>query len=109
MIIGTAMPFFWDGSQHYLSLDAYSYSQYARTAQCETEYTCWFCGGLHMHLWRDSSIHKLKKMWSTVPYQDSDCIITDHAGKALHSYCVQIGVGDLVGIESERSDVSQAA
>jgi hypothetical protein len=62
-----------------------------------------------MHLWRDSSIHKLKKMWSTVPYEDSDCAITDHVGKALNSYCVQIGVGGIAAIDSEESDGSQAA
>jgi hypothetical protein len=60
-------------------------------------------------LWRDSSIHKLKKMWSTVPYEANDCIITDKVKKALNSYCVQIGVGDIIYINSERSDIDQAA
>jgi hypothetical protein len=48
-------------------------------------------------------------MWSTVPYLANDCIITDYMGKALNSYCVQIGVGDLVQIDTEKSDIAKAA
>jgi hypothetical protein len=91
-----------------LLIISFVYLQYQRTEQCIKNDHCFFCGGLHNMLWRESSIHKLKKMWSTVPYLANDCIITDYIGKALNSYCVQIGVGDLVEIDTEKSDIATA-
>ena len=54
---------------------------------------CYFCGGGHAMLWRNSSLHKLEKIWSSRPYDDGDCRLTT---TELKSYCVNIGVGSFV-------------
>jgi hypothetical protein len=47
--------------------------------------------------------HKLKEMRSKMPYDDADCLISQTP--SVKSYCVNIGLGDLYRIESERSDI----
>jgi hypothetical protein len=64
---------------------------------------CWFCGGTHSMLWKGTSVHKLKEMWSKVPYNDADCQIS--STPSVKSYCVNIGLGGLYSIKSERSDI----
>jgi hypothetical protein len=73
---------------------------------CRSETQCWFCGGAHSMLFRGSTVHKLREMWSTVPYEGVDCTIAQW-GKShdLKSYCINIGVGDLYRIESELTDI----
>ena len=52
-----------------------------------TNATYYFCGGGYAMLIRPRSIEKLKKIWSTKPYQDLDCALTDF-GNTIKSYCV---------------------
>jgi hypothetical protein len=63
----------------------------------------WFCGGTHSMLWKGTSVHKLKEMWSKVPSGEADCQIS--YTPSVKSYCVNIGLGDLYQIESEKSDI----
>ena len=66
---------------------------------------CYFCGGTHAQVWRDRAIPKLRHIWSTLPYDDVDCRITHLGGKSLKSYCIQIGLGDLININSEETSI----
>lgn len=47
---------------------------------------CWFCGGTHAHLWRGSGADRLGKVWSRIPYNDADCVLTT---PEIISYCVR--------------------
>jgi hypothetical protein len=65
---------------------------------------CYFCGGTHSMLFRGTSVHKLKEMWSTTPYQDVDCMIAE--SPSVKSYCVKIGLGHLYQIASELTSIA---
>jgi hypothetical protein len=71
---------------------------------CQNTKSCFYCGGTHSMLFRGTSVHKLKEMWSTTPYQDVDCMIAKWP--ALKSYCVQIGLGHLYKIDSELTSIA---
>lgn len=63
---------------------------------------CYFCGGTYAMLWRHSSVHKLKKVWSRRPFEDVDCALTT---PELKSYCVNIGVGSFFHPKGEKSNI----
>jgi hypothetical protein len=64
---------------------------------------CSLCGGTHMMLFKGSSVHKLKEMWSATPYDEVDCRI--EKWPSVNSYCVNVGLGRRYRIDSERSDI----
>jgi GR25 family glycosyltransferase involved in LPS biosynthesis len=57
----------------------------------DTTWTCWYCGGTHAMLWRGSSVDKLAKIWTRLPYDDIDCRLTRSA--EIKSYCVNFDGG----------------
>ncbi|CAJ1967759.1 unnamed protein product [Cylindrotheca closterium] len=63
-----------------------------------------FCGGSHSMVFSARGIGKLKRMWSTKPYQNADCIIA--RTPSLRSYCVNLGFWETIHIKSELSDIS---
>jgi hypothetical protein len=68
-----------------------------------TEETCTFCGSTHAMLWRDSSLSKIKELWSIQPYDDIDCLlVTDK----INSYCVNMNLGVNQPPAAEWSDVT---
>jgi hypothetical protein len=64
-----------------------------------------FYGGAYSMLWRGSSKHKLRKIWSQPPYHDADGRIAGRK-KKLKSYCVNIGIWDHLYIRDSWSDAS---
>ena len=55
-------------------------------------WNCNFWGGTHAMLWRDKSVHKLKKIWQQKPYDDIDGRLTSNE---INSYCVQKNIAQL--------------
>jgi hypothetical protein len=54
-------------------------------------------------LWKGTSVHKLKEMWSKLPYEDADYQIS--STPSVKSYFMNIGLEDLYYIESESLDI----
>src|SRR3569623_564852 len=52
------------------------------------EEQCIYCGGTFAMLWRGSSVHKLRKIWAELPYDDIDCRLDS---EEINIYCVQTG------------------
>jgi hypothetical protein len=70
------------------SLGAAQIFETAHTRPCNAStQKCQFCGGTYAMVWRESSIPKLRKIWSPVPYDDIDCRLSN--ANQLKSYCVQ--------------------
>jgi hypothetical protein len=65
--------------------------------------TCWFCGGTHAMLWRDSSIDKLRATWDQRPYNDIDCRLVEATN--LVGYCIQNNVVQVHHPEGEISNI----
>jgi hypothetical protein len=65
--------------------------------------TCWFCGGTHAMLWRDSSIDKLRASFDQRPYNDIDCRLVDDTN--LVGYCVQNNVVEIHHPQGEVSNI----
>ena len=69
---------------------------------------CWFCGGTHMALWKDSSIHKIRALWDKRPYNDIDCRLTT---TEINSYCINFRSNEtavMLHIEGEMSYITEA-
>lgn len=65
----------------------------AHTRQCNlTQERCWFCGGTHAMLWKQSSLGKLRSVWSEEPFDDTDCRLTS---EKIKSYCVNTDQVDM--------------
>jgi hypothetical protein len=64
----------------------------------ETKETCWFCGGAHAMVWRGGeSVQKLRKLWSEIPYAQSDCRLTLEVERYnIKSYCINFRKGGVV-------------
>ena len=79
-------------------------NQFRERINCTSR--CYFCGGTHAMLVREESISRLKSMWGQTPFDEVDCII----GKTewINSYCVNIGVGDMLKFISEGSDIKKS-
>jgi hypothetical protein len=71
---------------------------------CKAKETCWFCGGTHATLWRESSVPKLREIWSELPYKDIDCRLTTDK---ITSYIVRMDPGEGYSHkpEGEESDI----
>ena len=54
---------------------------------CKAKERCWYCGGNHAALWRESSVPKLREIWSELPYDDIDCRLTTDK---INSYIVRM-------------------
>jgi len=67
-----------------------------------TKEQCEFCGGTHAMLWRGDRIQNIRKIWSKQPYSDIDCRLTN---SDIHSYCVNIGIGEFHVFSSERTNI----
>jgi hypothetical protein len=84
-------------------------SKYWSATDCDkTKSACLpkkFYGGAYSMLWRGSSKHKLRKIWSQPPYHDADGRIAGRK-KKLKSYCVNIGIWDHLYIRDSWSDAS---
>ena len=65
-----------------------------------------FYGGNHLMVInaRNSSLTKLKKTWSELPFDSVDFRLGNNRF-GLKSYCVQIGVGMIYKIKNEISDI----
>ena len=65
-----------------------------------------FYGGAHLMVWngRNSTITKLRKTWSELPFDSVDSRLGNNRF-GLKSYCVQIGVGMIYKITNESSDI----
>jgi hypothetical protein len=74
------------------------------TCQESRGHPCWFCGGTHTMLWRESSIPKLQTAWDQRPYHDIDCRLVK-ANIDLVGYCVQLNVVQLYHPEGEASNI----
>lgn len=68
------------------------------------ESSCTFCGGTHAQLWRDSSLDRLKDVWSSRPFNDVDCRLVWK--KEFIGYCVNMKLGQLVRLQGEESDIT---
>jgi len=49
------------------------------------------------------STSRVKSMWGQTPFDDVDCIVG--LTKWINSYCVNIGVGDILSFITEGSDI----
>jgi hypothetical protein len=94
----------WRGHLDWVNEYVANTSHYRKASSCEWD--CDFCGGTHSMLWRGSSVHKLRDMWSSMPYEDADCAITQWGDRGIRSYCINMGLGDLYYIDSELSDIA---
>jgi hypothetical protein len=57
-----------------------------------TKERCWFCGGAHAMLWREGeSLQKLRKLWSAIPYDGVDCLLSNAYN--FTSYCINFRKG----------------
>ena len=72
----------WDSNKHQPRLPVYRYTRPPTFVQGVDR-----CQGTHVQIWRESSLHKLHRLWSRRPYEDIDCALST-ADPPFRSYVV---------------------